>query len=228
MRGTWGDVIRMGVRKASHIGPGFITLYLIFVNARYEYVVWGCTVLFTALLAVDDRRRNSDALHARYASTMYMKPQEKEQLGASVYYFAGVLVNLYLGMIWSHFRILFVVGVLNLAFGDPAAWMFGRVCGVVDLYRSKTLGGFIGCFMVCYITSYNVLMMLDDFERSSEDANSKVPFISSNARLSLVGAVSAATTELFATKDNLFLPIVSSISMVLCEVMMNGRVVSEF
>eukprot|EP00939_MAST-03C_sp_MAST-3C-sp1_P003135 g3135.t1 len=197
----------MLMRKLTHVGPALATLYLHEYHFdRYNDVVALCTGLFFVLLFTDDLRRRNASIHSQYSKLMYMKPYENKCIGASVYYFIGVLINLYFGLLAERYRVFCVVGILCLGLGDPAAWICGYTFPIRKLYGSKkSLGGFIGCLGVSFIFSYLILTSWSTKKYASDG----VYFFCSDVNvLSLLSAIVAASTELFIEHDNLFIPLV--------------------
>ena len=206
----------MLMRKLTHVGPALATLYLHEYHFdRYNDVVALCTGLFFVLLFTDDLRRRNASIHSQYSKLMYMKPHENKCIGASVYYFIGVLINLYFGLLAERYRVFCVVGILCLGLGDPAAWICGYTFPIRKLYGSKkSLGGFIGCLGVSFIFSYLILTSWSTKKYASDG----VYFFCSDVNvLSLLSAIVAASTELFIEHDNLFIPVLTCASLVCLE-----------
>jgi len=205
-------VLKMTMRKATHVVPAMLAWYLLLsrdvMSEEYVWIVKCCTALFVVLLVGDDARRKSGKIHALYERTMWMKPRERKQLGASVYYFTGVMINLYLGVMMPTYRVFFVIGILNLGFGDPTAFLVGKNVPLVTLYKSKTLGGSLACFAICALITQNVL---DTWALTAPKTHD---FNGTSTSLALVAGLTSALVELLSGHDNLFIPVVSSLSMV--------------
>ena len=212
MREDGNAMLRIVVRKATHVVPAVLAWYLLLtrdiMSDDYTWIVKCCTALFCVLLVGDDARRKSSRIHAMYERTMWMKPEERTRLGASVYYFAGVLINLYLGLLMPKFRIFFVIGILNLGFGDPAAFVGGKLVPLISIHNRKTLGGFIACAATSAFITHNVLETWPLVAPITYEYHGSTKVLAS-----LVGLTSALV-ELRSGHDNLFIPVISSLAMV--------------
>eukprot|EP00938_MAST-03A_sp_MAST-3A-sp1_P006644 g6644.t1 len=210
-------MLRMMVRKATHVVPATFAWYLLMtrdvLSDEYIWIVKCCTALFFVLLVSDDARRKSSTIHAMYERTMWMKPEERTRLGASVYYFAGVMINLYLGLLMTQYRVFFVIGILNLGFGDPAAFLGGKLVPLISIHKRKTLGGFIACAATCAFITHNVLLTW------SLTAPKTYEYHGSTIGLALLVGLTSAAVELRSGHDNLFIPVVSSLTMVVYDVL---------
>eukprot|EP00940_MAST-03C_sp_MAST-3C-sp2_P000384 g384.t1 len=201
----------MIVRKLTHVGPALLTMHLhMFHPEQFENVTYICTALFFALIISDDLRRRNRSIHARYSELMYMKPREKTELGASVYYFGGVISNLYFGLFLPKWRVFCVIGILSLGIGDPVAWFCGHFCGITRIYKEKSLGGFAGCALVCFTLARYIL------------STSSTKFSNSDTILGIVAGMTAAIAEVAFQYDNFFIPTLTCASLVLFEISVRG------
>ncbi|KAG9394370.1 Phosphatidate cytidylyltransferase-domain-containing protein [Carpediemonas membranifera] len=130
-----------------------------------------------------------------------MRPEEKDKVTGTAYYLSGCAATL----------ILFSppiasIGIFFLVFGDLFAALVGMSFGKHKIYKSKSLEGFMGCVVACFIIGTLCLVLF------------KVDPLSA-AIIALLGAVVAAFTELwcngslFLINDNFMIPVSSAAIM---------------
>ncbi|NOZ60406.1 MAG: hypothetical protein GXO74_01865 [Calditrichaeota bacterium] len=170
-----------------------IFIYLIY-GKNQALILIGALLLVSLVLDMDRISGKNFLSRIFFKDFTFSKPNEKRQLSSiTLFLFSFALV------LWLFPKLIAFTSILLLIFGD----MFGKIFGMAfhrHRFFNKSLEGslaFFGCGLIC---SY-VLTLLFNW----------------NFILLLIGVVAATVTEAMSRKisDNLSVPIVSSIAMVL-------------
>ncbi|MFH1885240.1 MAG: diacylglycerol/polyprenol kinase family protein [Pseudomonadota bacterium] len=124
------------------------------------------------------------------------RPHERFRVNSSTWYLAALTL-----MTSMTPKTALEIGILVLAFGDPAASVMGRRWGRVKLWREKSVVGTSAFALASLVVSYVFLALA-------------VPEMGWGARVavSLAAALSGAATELFSQRinDNFTIPVVAA------------------
>ena len=193
-----------GARTWFHIGMGMLGASL------YEFVITrgqALTILFMLAAifgTLEVTRRFSSRWNDFLVTNVFgaiARPREYHKVNSATFYLIALC------FITTFFeRTAVIVGIIVLAYGDPAAAWMGKRFGKLKLYREKSLVGAMSFFAAASIVSLAYLFGLH-------------PEIATSSRLfaALAAAAVGAVAELYSTRvdDNLTVPIAAVVAAAL-------------
>lgn len=189
------------LRKLWHVGMmAFVAALYLFVFPTREFTLGIIVVLGGPVVALDFLRLRWKWLNRRI--TFLFGPLMRKQELLSVSAMTHFLIALFI-LVALFPKLVVVLSILCLAFGDPAACIMGIKFGKDLITKKKSLQGSLACFAVCTVLSFIGLTLYGvtaDY----------VLFIS------VVAGTAATMAELFATKrwdDNFTIPLATASTM---------------
>lgn len=150
---------RVWVRKFTHVAPVFLEFLLLCLGYRALDVAHLLKYVYLLLLTSDLARVTfMPSLDKHFFGLMQQKDREKTSVTSSTLYFSGVYVNLLLGHLFDKYLLCYFAGLISLAIGDPAAYIFGKLFNPNSTV--KTFHGSLGCFLSCVIAQVLLLQFL--------------------------------------------------------------------
>lgn len=186
-------------RNVFHMGIGVVavTLYqLVLTQGQALTILLSTLAVFTTL---EVTRKFSDRWNDFLVDKVFgiiVRPHERFRVNSSTWYLAALTL-----MTAITPKTALEVGLLVLAFGDPAASVAGRRWGRIKLWREKSVVGSTAFTAASFVASFLFLSMA-------------VPNLglAPTFAVSLAAAFSGAVTELFSQRinDNFTIPVVAA------------------
>lgn len=186
-------------RNALHACSGLVTLAVIAAVPSPSWLRAGAAIFFVYAWCMELLKRRSssinDRLMAFYGPVAH--PHEWYRVNSATWYCTALMA---LALIGS--PVVGAVGVLVLAFGDPAAALVGRRWGRTKLAHGRSLEGSLTFVGVSWAVAFCGLAVV--FPEIGAPAA---------ALLAAAGAISGAVAELFSRRidDNLSIPVVAGV-----------------
>ena len=153
------------LRKSWHI-TGVILLYFLLYETGlgYKEQVIGLCLLSTLVLALEIIRLKSKKINKRLISILgpFMRDDEEKNFSGLMPLVIGTLIVLII------FPAPIVkLSLLFLAFADPLASYIGIRYGKIKVFKSKTLEGFLSCWLCCSLIVF-IFWPQMDFKATSQ------------------------------------------------------------
>ena len=193
------------VRNVFHIGWGLIGVALILGLSTTPWVLVVIALGFAgAGWTMELSRRRSPALNARLMRVFgrVAHPHEAHEVNSSTWY-ATALALLTLTLEPT----VMVIGVLVLAFGDPAAAVVGRRFGRVQLVNGRTVEGSLTFAVVGALVTFAALSLAGGNLLPSFDLGIRVTMA---VTAGLLGAVAELVSR--RVDDNFSIPLTSALA----------------
>jgi dolichol kinase len=200
-------------RKIWHITPLFIEYSLIIQNFDALQAIFYLKYLLFFVIGMDYLRLQSSTINKIFIYNKLLKPDEYYQISASTYYFISVYINLFLGTLYPNFTLFYLIGMVSLAIGDPAAYFVGTTFPYIKLYNGKTITGMLGCFTSCLLFNYTTIYLCQIYRN---DLLIYYNLLSGHQYfcIACLGALTSSITELTSGKyDNLTIAPFTALSM---------------
>ncbi|OBZ91731.1 CTP-dependent diacylglycerol kinase 1 [Choanephora cucurbitarum] len=202
-------------RKLFHYSIGFIVLYL-FIDQREARDVYPFLSAFLAfVVSLEILRFNLDWFNRLYCSAVgiFMRPTEvQSRFNGVVYYLLGCIIVLY----WFPLDIA-ALSIIYLSWTDPTASICGRLYGKYTWqYNGKSLAGTLGAVITGTLVTYAFYGPLVSYHQQLLSYHvGSWPLLSVSLYGGLVAGFSEGISNLFGLDDNLTIPVLSAILLLI-------------
>ncbi|MEW5734252.1 MAG: diacylglycerol/polyprenol kinase family protein [Thermodesulfobacteriota bacterium] len=186
-------------RNIFHVGMGLVAVLLYQLVLSWSLAMTLLIITLSTFVTLEITRRRYPKFNDYLVDGVFgiiVRPRERYRVNASTYYLAALTI-----MTAITPKPALCIGLLVLAFGDPAASLAGRRWGRKKLWQEKSVAGTSAFFLVSLVATLAYLILT-------------LPSLAAWRMLLICTTVSAAgaATELFSRRinDNFTIPVVAA------------------
>jgi len=146
-------------RKGLHLLAILLPISMLFFSFKINLI---SLIFFTSSSILIDllRVRNSafSKIYGIFFGSILREHEEKGKFTGATFFFISLMASFLLFHMYMKFPIKIIVTIyVAFMLGDASAALIGKFYGKVKIYKSKTIGGFLACFITGLFVSFVIL-----------------------------------------------------------------------